>query len=106
MPATHLLTDTVTYAPVSGRTNGGQATYGSQVSLPARVEERSVKVTDVDGVERVGSHVVVTETELPLNARVWLPDDDTADNNTARRIIGRRKARIPQTGYELHEAVF
>ncbi len=106
MGAGHLMTDTVTYAPVTDRSNGGQAVYGSQVPIPARVDEGSFKVTGPDGVERVGGHRVTSETEIPTNARVWLPDDDTSDNNTSRRVIGRKKSRVPQTGYELHETVF
>jgi hypothetical protein len=106
MSAGHLLTDSITYSPVTDRTSGGQPVYGSQVTIAARVEERSVKITDDEGVERVGSHVVVTEIEIPKSARVWLPDDDTTQTTRGRRVIGRRKARIPQTGYELHETVF
>jgi hypothetical protein len=101
----HLLTQVVTYAPISGRTGGGQPTFGAQVSIKARWEAKSTKVVGPDGTERVGSHVCVSEIELPANARVWGPDDNPAVANEGRVIIGQRKAATP-SGWTLYEAVF
>ena len=102
----HLLTDTVTYAAPDGTTtDGGQPNYSAQAEVAARVEAKSTKVSGPDGVERVGSTVVVSEAEIPVGSRLWLPGDDTTKTNEGRRVIGRRCASPPGGAWTIYEAV-
>lgn len=94
MMLTHLLTQTVTLAPQSGRTDGGDVTYGSQSTLPARIEWSKRLVIGADGNEVQADAVIVTETEIPRTSGVWLPDDTPA-SDPARLILSARKAQTP-----------
>ena len=101
--ALHLMTDTVTYAAISSKSNSGDPTYGSQSTCAARVEHYSKLVIGADGNEVAADHKVVSETEIKLTYRVWLPGDAVATANSARRVISVSKATTP-SGYTLYEA--
>lgn len=100
--ATHLLTDTVTIASVTSRSGGGDPSYGAQTAIRARVEDESKIVIAPDGNERQANHKIVSEVAIGLTDRVWLPGDDTAKANDARRPVTVKTAQTPG-GYRLHE---
>lgn len=106
---THLLTDTVTYADVSSRGGSGGSggsgdpVYGSQSTAAARVEHGLFRVMGATGETVDAKAKVVTEADIPHQARLWLPGDDTAVANDARQIIGRKEASTPDSGLTLRE---
>jgi hypothetical protein len=91
----HLFTDTVTAAPEAGRTVAGDPAYGAQYTLLARVEHGSRLVVGPDGNEVTAEHSFVTDSQVPLSHRVWLPGDDTGSAAASRRIIGVKSAAVP-----------
>lgn len=98
----HLLTDTVTYADISTIGRDGPS-YGSQVEVSARVEFGTFRVLSANGEERDAVARVMTDTEIPAKARLWLPGDDTDEDNDARVIMRRKKATDPAGGLTLYE---
>jgi hypothetical protein len=99
---THFLTDTITVASPIGTSAGGDLTFGSQVTMKARVEREVKEVVTADGSTVVAYHRVATEAEIPLSARVWLPGDNTADTNAAKRpLMSKRASTIG--GYSFSE---
>lgn len=100
---THLLPDTITYAPPSGVSTQGDATYGAQVELPARVEYDYKIVAVGDGKHRELTHWIGTETEIPLGSRVWLPGDNIGDNGVAKIATTQDSASTPDAADTLYE---
>ena len=100
---THLLTDTVTIAAQSGRSTQGDPTYGSQSEVTTRVEYDFKIVTTSDGKHRELTHVIYTEAEIPVGARIWLPDDDTGDDGVAKLAVTRDNASTPDALDTLYE---
>lgn len=105
--ATHLLTQTITVAPYTGRSGfGGDPTFGTQVELPCREEKKLQIIRDTEGKEKQSNTTLVTETEIDERSRVWLTGANTSDDNAASRVIGRGSAPIPGDGYTLYETFF
>jgi len=101
---THILTDTVTYATQTGSfDSSGDPAYNAQATAVCRHEIGTFLVKDEEGVERQATDRVATETDIPANARIWLPGDDTSDANESRQIISRRKASNPSGSITLVE---
>lgn len=100
--ALHLLTDTVTIASLTGRSDYGDPAYGALLAIKARVENETKMVIDQDGNERQANHKIVTESEVKISDRVWLPGDNIALVNDARRPVTTRDAATPG-GYRLYE---
>lgn len=101
--ATHLLTKTVTVAKQTAVSTSGDPTFGTQTTLKARHEKTTKVVLSTDGAERRADDVIITESVIDETDRVWLPGDDTGDNNAARRPLMVRNADIPSDGYTLFE---
>lgn len=99
----HLLTDTVTYATRSSFDSSGDPAFASQLTATARVEHGTFLVVADNGEERRADHRVVTETNIPATARLWLPGDDTTSGNASRQIIARKEASTPHGGLTLRE---
>jgi hypothetical protein len=91
----HLLTDTITVAPRSGRSATGDRTFGAQATYSARVETTSRLVVGSDGNERQADHAIVTNQDIGRDSRVWLPGDNTANDDEGRRIITYKTASTP-----------
>jgi hypothetical protein len=102
--AAHLMTHTVTKASKSGRGNSGDPTYGAQSTIKARVEHVTKLVMNADGNEQAAHSRLISESEILLTDRVWLPGDDTAEVNESKQPIAVGHADIPDTGYTLYEA--
>lgn len=103
VPFLHLLNSTITYAPLSGRTNDGVPTFGAQVELVAYVDAEQKLVRNFDGEEVVSTHAITTQAEIPAEARVWLPGQATNDDTLARVPIVVIESPHPQGTYSLFE---
>jgi hypothetical protein len=87
------LAQTIYVAAPSTVDSYGQVTYGSPVAVKARVElQRSTEnggrggsLSTSDGEESASSTLVITETEIKPESRIWLPGDNQADPTLARR---------------------
>ncbi len=94
----HLLTDTVTVSSEASVSDSGDRVYGAQSTLPARVELKTQLVINIDGNQVKADHVVASKVKINLTDRVWLPGDDTAKVNEARRPITLKQASLPWGG--------
>jgi hypothetical protein len=98
------MTHTVTKASRTGRSNSGDPTYGLQSTIKARVEHKSQLVMAADGNETVAKTRLISESQILITDRVWLPDDDTSVTNESKQPIAVGRADIPSSGYTLYEA--
>lgn len=101
--AAHLLIHTITVKSRTGVDAGLTPTYGTASSFAARVERKKKEVADAGGQTKIAEHWVVSETEIKLGDRVWLPGDDTNDDNEAHDPIQVGRASTT-SGYVLYEA--
>lgn len=101
--AAHLMTHTVTKASKSSRANSGDPTFGTQTTIKARVEHRSKLIMKADGNEQMAESRLISESEILLTDRVWLPGDNTAVVNESKQPIAVGRADTP-AGYMLYEA--
>lgn len=97
------LNQSVTYAAHSSISATGAITYGSQSTISARVELDRRFVAGADGNPVEVNHVIYSETEIPLGARVWLPGSTAANNQHSLRVmqsISTPSLRATQTLWE------
>ncbi len=99
----HLMTETVTIADESGRSNYGDPTFGAQSSIDAKVFFLDSTIIGVDGNEYRSTAKFATETEVTYLHRVWLPGDSTGDNTAARRPLMIKTATNPRGDIEFWE---
>lgn len=102
----HLMTETITYAPFTGRDGDGKPTFSAQVTATARVEERTKRVRDADGKEVITSTQVATTAAIKTQDRVWLPGADTTKANEGRKPVAFSRASTLTPGYILQEISF
>ncbi|WP_338865173.1 hypothetical protein [Myxococcus stipitatus] len=76
------------FALVLGRDAHGKPSLGPVSSARARVQPSRRLIRDASGNEHLASHVIYTEALLGLQHRLWLPGEEVADFNRARRPIG------------------
>ncbi len=98
-----LLTDTVTIALQTGITTSGDPTYGAKTTIKARVEYGTKLVYGADGSAKECEASLATMTELPMQTRIWLPGDNTGDNNAAKRPILTKRASTPSGSLVVYE---
>lgn len=75
----------ISYALVLGRDAHGKPMLGPVSTARVRVQPSRRLIRDAGGNEHLASHVVYTDAPLTLQHRLWLPGEDTADFNRARR---------------------
>lgn len=102
LPIARLLTRTVTYSVRTAVDNYGDPTFGSQTAIAAYVESDNDTVIGTNGEEIRSTHKIVTATEIPKDARIWLPGDSTADTDKVRRVLSTRTAQNPG-GFTVYE---
>lgn len=81
------LTETVTWAALTGRNSVGEPTFGSQASIKARVQRKPLLVRGPDGAEVQSETQVFTDTKVSADDRIWLPEDSAADVDKARKPV-------------------
>jgi hypothetical protein len=101
----HLLTQTVTIAPMTGVGNSGDPTYGAQVTKKARVQTGIKIVASGTENERQATHTIYLEESVGLNDRIWLPGDNTADTTAARRPIDVASSPLPDLSLNLYKVM-
>lgn len=85
------LNHTVTMETRTGLNEHGDPTWSAQSTVAARVTHRqSVRLSGRN--ERISNYEIASLVEIPLGARVWLPGDDTTDDNDARRVVDSENA--------------
>lgn len=94
----------VTYASHSSMSVSGAITYASQSTISARVEFDRAFVPGPDGNPVECYHVIYSETQIPLGARVWLTGDSTGDNEQSKRVITSRSIPSLRANQFLYEA--
>ena len=78
---------TIVYAVLMGRDAYAKPTLGPQTTARARVQPSRRLIRDANGNEHLAAHVVYTDAPVTLQHRVWLPGEDVADINRARRPV-------------------
>lgn len=96
--ALHIMTDQVTFAPQTGTDRSGDPSFGSQETIACRVEDKRNRVVSSEGEELISSHVIASETLIPLGSRVWLPDTDPSVDNDALEPMSLGRTSTPD-GY-------
>ena len=103
--ASHLFTETISFAEPTGLGNSGDRTFGAVTTAAARVEHGSFLVRGTDGNMREFKTLVITETAISSAARVWLPGDDTTDGNESKKISGRSQFSTPEADVTFYELI-
>jgi hypothetical protein len=98
----HRLTETVSYKTPSGVSSSGDLTYGSLSTLNARIYRKTQIVSNANGAQVTSNYVIETETQIPLDARIWLPGASTSDNNAAQRVLSSEYASTLDGSYTLY----
>jgi hypothetical protein len=102
--AAHLMTDTVTKSSWDGtRANSGDPSFGSQSTIKARVDHENQLVKTASGNEEMSSSQVISESEILITDRVWLPGDDTTKPNESKQPLKVAASSTPG-GYTLYRA--
>jgi hypothetical protein len=95
----HLMIDTIYVAAPSGKSNAGDFTYAAAASQTARVEKQTNVVADARGNDATTQYVIATETEIPLESRIWFALADTSDVTKAIRCVSTKYARALNGSY-------
>lgn len=90
------LTETAYYKVPASVDSAGTETFGTATSFLCRSELQEVMHGPMY-IPRAGEdvewmHLLFTITDIPRNARIWLPGDSTSDTSLARKI--RRKETV------------
>jgi len=99
-----MLTDTVTIAHCTGVNESGDPAFGAQTTIKARVEHGTKVLLGPSGEAIDYEQIVATCDPIAQTDRVWLPGDNTADNNAARRPITVKRATTFDGVTTLYEA--
>ena len=105
MSWTHLLTDVVTVAPEEKSTGYGDPCFGEKYTLRARVELGTKMVRDSSGNTVETEATIMTEVAIPRTSKVWLPEEDTTNDEAGRTAISVKRASLPG-GATLYETSF
>lgn len=77
------MSDTISYKERSGVDAAGKPTYGTLTTAAAKVWDRQDVFRNNRGEEVVTRSVVHTFTDVPRGSLLWLPGEDTTDNDNA-----------------------
>jgi len=82
---------TINVRAAASRNNYGDTTFGSASSMSARVENKTDVFETTTGMEERQSIVVITESEIKITDRVFLPGDsaDTANLGHVPREVAK-----------------
>ena len=80
-----LLQETINVASASGKDAAGDLSFGAPATRSARVVNVRETVERRDGTMLETTIAIITETEIKLTDRIWLPGVNSADATLARR---------------------
>ena len=78
------LAEVIYVATASSVDAAGDASFAAPASRAARVVNVSDTVEADDGTKLSTDVAIITEAEIPMNSRVWLPGVDQNDSSLAR----------------------
>ena len=78
------LRETIYVAAASSVDAAGDASFAAAASRLARVVNISDTIEQADGTKLKTTVAIITEAEIPMNSRVWLPGVDQSNNSLAR----------------------
>lgn len=79
--------ETITYQRQTGHSASGDATFGAQATMQARVERSTGETPDLEGRRVDGKARLFTTEALALGDRVWLSEDSTSSNDASARVV-------------------
>lgn len=86
MSVTDFFSDTLTFAEVADWTRSGK-NYDTKFSVEGRLQWKPDTVRLADGTEEKTEIVFYTDQEIKVGARMWLPGEDTGDNDKSRAVL-------------------
>lgn len=86
-----LLKDDVTFSAISGVNTAGDPIFAVQQTIKALVTSGEKLVIDREGNEKKSTHAIISLTQIPQKARVWVFDDVVTDDTQGRRVISTRR---------------
>lgn len=98
------LDKTVYRKPYTGRNGNGDPTYGSQVSIAARIERDERKTVTPDGNDLLTRHVVFSDSPMFWYDLLWLPGDDETNDAEGRIVHSIESAIAVDDSMTLYEA--
>ena len=78
------LKETIYIAAIATADAAGDTTFAAPVSRSARVVNTQETHEATDGTKYKTDVAIITEDEIPLNSRVWLPGVDQSNATLAR----------------------
>lgn len=90
------LQQTIYVATASSRNNFGDPVYGVPTAVKARVETDTQEMETPDAEKRQTRWVIITESQINMSDRIWLPGVD--QTNSA---LGREPRQVDQLVDEL-----
>ena len=78
------LAETIHVSTQSSVDSSGDVTYGAPASRKARVVNKVMTFERADGTKEKTDVAIITEAEIGIAARVWLPGVDQSNGNLAR----------------------
>lgn len=101
MDWSHRLHTTISYK-TGASISDGNITYSSLSTAAARVEQYPAVVKGTGGEEHVTSHRMASQTDIPVEARVWIDSTQTGDDTKALRILRKEEAYLLDNSYTLY----
>jgi hypothetical protein len=95
------LVKTINVASVTAYTAGGNETLGAPVALAAHVENTDEVITAENGTQLSPSHLLILDTAIGLDARVWMPGEVPA-STPGKKPMAVRAFYDPDTGVTDH----
>lgn len=100
------LRQTVYVAQKTAVDNYGQSTWGTPAAVACKVQISQKVIAGPDGEKYSTTHKIFTaSTELPLDARVWLPGTNQSDAKLARRIVSSETLLDERGNVDHYEAM-
>jgi len=82
-----MLTDTISYASISAVDSDGALSYGTPVSVKAKVKRVDELATSGDSQSATYTAEILTLAAIKRDNRVWLPGDSSSDTALAHTPI-------------------
>jgi hypothetical protein len=102
---TSWLSQSISVAAQTGKNSKGDPTYGTPVTVSARVEVSRRFARNAQGQKTVSSHAIYTTTAIALTDRIWLPGVSTSNVQAARGPLSVTAVSDKAGGVTLYEVL-